>query len=62
MEGKPIVIDLEQEFNFHLPRRVLNTEEDLVAMFKALRRLHAGMPDLYLVQMGRLAGLPNPAN
>lgn len=55
VDGKPIVVDLEQEFNFHLPTRVLNTEEDLVAMFRALRRLHAGMPDQYLVQMGRLS-------
>lgn len=54
VEGRPIVVDMNQEYTFHLPEKVLNTQDSLVAMFKALRRFHHGYPDLYLVEIGKL--------
>lgn len=54
VEGLPIEVNLSQEYTFHLPERVLNTQDSLVKMFRALRRLHHGNPDLYLIEIRNL--------
>lgn len=53
-KGAPIVVDLQQKYTFHLPTRVLNTQESLTEMLAALQRLHLGMPDAYFTAYARL--------
>lgn len=54
LDGKPIVADFSQEYTFHLPKRVLNTQESILAFFDALRSLYAGRPQKYLTVLDSL--------
>lgn len=60
LDGEPIVVNLQQPFTYHLPKKVLNTQESLLNFFHALRRLHAGNPDLYLKELSLLSGAQQP--
>lgn len=45
---QPIVLDLAQQYTFHLPKSVLNTQDQLVQMFEGLYALYYGNPTKYL--------------
>jgi hypothetical protein len=55
--GKAIVLNMEQEYTFHLPKRVLNTQEQLLEMFEGLYTLHCGKPEKYLMALSGLTAL-----
>lgn len=42
VDEKPIIVDRTQEYTFHLPTRVLTTQEELLRAFDGLYRLYYG--------------------
>lgn len=49
--GKEIVFNYEQEYTYHLPKKVLNTHTEIVNFFMALYRLYYGQSKEYIIMM-----------
>lgn len=54
ISGQPIVIDLTQEYTYHLPSLTFTDHEQIVEFFDGLYRLYYGKPEPYLTAMLRL--------
>lgn len=48
-DGKPITLNFDQEYTYHLPVSVLNTEEKIIRFYSALISLHFGNTHEYLM-------------
>lgn len=60
LDGTPIHADFNQQYTFHLPSKVLNTQESILDFFEALRFLHAGQPERYLKALSAVHQVANP--
>lgn len=50
-DGTPITLNFDQEYTYHLPVSVLNTEEKIIQFYSALISLHFGNTHKYLMAM-----------
>ncbi len=54
--GEKAQFDFTQEHTYHLPKRVLHTQAQLVAFFNAVYRLYYGNPEAYLKFLATVVG------
>lgn len=47
-EAKPITFDYQQEYTYHLPKKVFITETSIIDFYKAIQDLYYGKIDNYL--------------
>jgi len=48
LEGKEIKFNYEQEYTYHLPKKIFKTHEEIVEFFYGLHEFHYGSPDRYI--------------
>lgn len=53
-KGKEIEFNYNQEYTFHLPKRILNTHEEIIEMYKGIKDLLYGDPDKYLIAFSKI--------
>jgi hypothetical protein len=56
LTAKPITFDLNQEYTYHLPKKVLNNHDILVEFFDGLKFLYYGQPERYFKVMAKIMG------
>lgn len=56
MTGAPIEFDRMQKYTFHLPVQVLNSHDDVLAFFTALRELYYGRSAAFVALTPAIAG------
>lgn len=52
--GQKIVWNYEQEYTYHLPRKVFTTHEDIILFYEGIKSLHYGNPQKYLESLKSL--------
>lgn len=50
-KAKEIEFNYNAEYTFHLPKRVLKTQEDILEFFEAVYSLHYGRPEKFIQQI-----------
>lgn len=48
LQGKRVEFDYEQQYTFHLPKKVLKDHDSIIAMFEALHHFYYGSPERFL--------------
>lgn len=46
-DNKPIVLNYDQEYTYHLPKLIFNNEEKILKFFDAVHRLYYGQTEIY---------------
>lgn len=48
MVGDAIAFNYEQQYTYHLPKKIFKTQTEIVGFFEGLQNLYYGNPDRYL--------------
>lgn len=54
-DKNPIVFNYEQEYTYHLPRVIFNTQESIIGFYEGLKRLYHGNPERYLAELLKIS-------
>lgn len=46
--NEEIIFNLEQEYTYHIPKKVFNNHSDIIEFFKSLHHMYYGNPEYYL--------------
>jgi hypothetical protein len=46
--AEPINFNYDQEYTYHLPKTILKTHDDIIALYKGLKSLLSGRPEKYI--------------
>lgn len=52
--GTEIVFDYDQEYTYHLPKKIFKTHDEIMRFFKALQSLFYGKSDLYINEISEI--------
>ncbi len=52
--GDAIAFNYEQQYTFHLPKKIFKTQAEIVGFFEGLHRLYYGDPERYLKEMSKM--------
>lgn len=53
-DGKDIVFDYDQEYIFHLPKEIFNTQDDIIEFYGSLKRLYMGDSKSYIIFLKKI--------
>lgn len=54
MNGNEIVLDYEQKYTYHLPKKVFVNHSNIIDFYKAIQFLHYGKSERFLVQLQKV--------
>lgn len=54
MKGTDIVVNYQQEYTYHLPKKVFTNHSDIIDFYKAIQFLYYGKSERFLVQLKKI--------
>ena len=55
--GDDIILNKNQEFTYHLPKKILTTQDEILSFYDSLKHLYYGNSDLYVTEIRSLERL-----
>ena len=60
LDGEEIVFDYNQEYTYHLPKKIFNNHKSIVDFFESIYALYYGQIDKFILEISNIIGSAKP--